>query len=54
MRVRVAWGFLPLVIWPGRYCKVCRATWLCRTGVWAHDWLGSPAAARRNEAEAHR
>src|SRR4051794_34098377 len=40
-RVRIVWGFLPLIVWPGRYCKVCQTKWLCRTAAWAHDWLGA-------------
>jgi hypothetical protein len=52
LRVRIAWGFLPLIIWPARYCKVCQTKWLCRTGAWAHDWLGALAAHERNGVEA--
>jgi hypothetical protein len=52
LRVRIAWGFLPLITWPSRYCKVCQTKWLCRTGAWAHDWLGAVAVAKRCTAEA--
>jgi hypothetical protein len=52
LRVRIVCGFLPLITWPGRYCKVCQTKWLCRTGAWAHDWLGAIAAYERNEAAA--
>ncbi len=52
LRVRIVWGFLPLIAWPSRYCKVCQTKWLCRTGAWAHDWLGALAALERNGVEA--
>jgi hypothetical protein len=52
VRVRIAWGLVPLVTWPGRYCKVCQTKWLCRTGAWAHDWLSAMAAQDRNGVEA--
>jgi hypothetical protein len=51
MRVRFAWGWVPLVVWPRRYCKVCQITWLCRTGAWAQWWLDAIAAPERDGAE---
>jgi hypothetical protein len=51
LRVRIAWGLVPLIAWPSRYCKVCQ-TKLCRTGAWAHDWLGAVETAKGNGVEA--
>jgi hypothetical protein len=51
MRARIAWGVLPMITWPARYCKVCQTKWLCRAGAWAHDWLRTMAAAERNRIE---
>jgi hypothetical protein len=48
LRVRIAWGLLPLV-WPGRHCKVCQTPWPCRTGLWVRNWpggLGMPERRR--------
>jgi hypothetical protein len=47
LRVRIAWGLVPL-IWPGRRCKVCQTRWPCRTGLWVRDWLGAVAVAERS------
>ncbi len=54
IRVRIVWGLLPLIVWTGQRCKVCQTRWLCRTGAWAHDWLGTIAAQERNTVEGER
>jgi hypothetical protein len=41
VRVRIELGFLPLVIRPSRYCKVCQTPWMCREARWADDWFWS-------------
>jgi hypothetical protein len=50
VRVRIAWGLVPLV-WPGRHCKVCQTAWPCRTGRWVRNWLGAVAVVERNRAD---
>jgi hypothetical protein len=39
IRVRITWRGLPLIVWPGRLCKLCQTKWQCREVRWARRWL---------------